>query len=148
MQTLVWLLIGISLFSTASAQTPTTITRSTSNEYTLQAGASHRYALSLERGESAEVIVRQQGVDVVVDVRNTAGKLLDSIDSPTGRSGDETIEIIAQEGGTYFLTVRPFAPNEPTGKYRLEVKALRGTAETSKILQNRRAVIRKNDIID
>jgi erythromycin esterase len=120
------------------AQTPVAINRSTILEETLKPGTSHQYLLRLERRESAEVIVHQQGVDVVVDVRGPAGELLDSIDSPTGRNGDEIAEIIAQESGTYSITVRPFDGNEPIGNYRLEVKALRGAGETAELLRTRR----------
>lgn len=119
------------------AQTPVTINRSTMIDETLRPGSSHDYLLGLQRGESAVVAVRQQGVDVIVDVRNPAGKLLDSIDSPTGRSGDEIVEVIAQESGPYRLTVRPFNNNEPVGTYRLEVRALRGMSETADLLRTR-----------
>ena len=138
LQPCVWLLAAVAFFSTAMAQTPMTINRSTTLDETLKPGGSHEYALRLGRGESAEVVVRQQGVDVVVEIRNPAGKLLDSIDSPTGRNGDEVVEIIAQESGTYGITVRPFDSNEPAGGYRLEVRALRGTRETAELLRTRR----------
>ncbi|MGH9948647.1 MAG: erythromycin esterase family protein [Pyrinomonadaceae bacterium] len=138
LQPCVWLLVTVVFFSTAMAQTPVTINRSTTLEQTLKPGVSHAYAVRLERGESAEVVVRQQGVDVIVDVRNPAGKLLDSIDSPTGRNGDETVEIIAQESGIYGITVRPFDSNEPAGGYRLEVRALRDARETTELLRTRR----------
>ncbi len=138
LQSCVWLLASIAFFSAAFAQIPVTLNRSTALEEMLKPGDSHQYALHLERGESAEVVVHQQGVDVVVDVRNPAGKLLDSIDSPTGRSGDEIVEIIAKESGTYVITVRPFDGNEPAGSYRLEVTALRGSRETAELLRIRR----------
>ena len=127
---------GVNLSITA--QTPVPIRRSTALEATLKPGVFHEYALHLARGESAEILVRQQGVDIIVDLKTPAGKLLDSIDSPTGRSGDETIEIIAQESGLYRLSVRPFDKSEPIGSYRLEVRALRGTAETAELLRKRR----------
>ena len=138
LQPCVWLLLNVAFFSTAIAQTPVTINRSTTLEQTLKPGVSHAYALRLERGESAEVVVRQQRVDVVVDIRNPAGKLLDSIDSPTGRNGDEVVEIMAQESGIYGITVRPFDSNEPAGGYGLEVRALRGVRETADLLRTRR----------
>jgi erythromycin esterase len=138
LQPSMWLLVAVGFFSATIAQTPTTINRSTRLEKSLKAGESHEYALSLQHGESAEVVVWQQGVDVVVEIRNPAGKLLDSIDSPTGRTGDEVVEIMAQQNGTYGITVRPFDSNEPAGSYRLEVRALRSANETEKLLRAQR----------
>ena len=130
-------LIASVLSVAAFAQQRTELSKSTKIEVPLKPGMTHDYALRLAQGESAEVVVHQQGVDVVVDVKSPAGKLLDSIDSPTGRNGDEIVEIIALESGAYGITVRPFQ-NEPAGSYRLEVKALRGTRETADLLRTRR----------
>lgn len=121
--------------STASAQTPTAIGRSTRLEESLKPGDSREYGLRLKRGESAEVIVRQEGVDVVVDLVSPAGKLLDSVDGPTGRNGDEVVEIIARDSGVYLLKVSPLDKSEPPGDFRLEVRALRGTRETEDLLR-------------
>jgi hypothetical protein len=107
------------------------------HDVTLQPGASHDYEVQLGRGESAQIVVRQQGVDVVVEVRAPDGKLIDAVDGPTGRNGDERVEIIALVGGRYSLRVRPFDANEPAGKYRLEVQALRSARETAKLLRTR-----------
>ncbi|MGH9580448.1 MAG: erythromycin esterase family protein [Terriglobales bacterium] len=132
---IVSLLWGVVL---APAQSALRLDANTVLETKLEPGASHPYALHLERGQSAEVIVRQMGVDVVVEVVSPAGKVLDSIDSPTGRNGDEVVEVIAQESGTYIIRVRPFDSQEPPGKYRLEVKHLRDIRTTEQMLAARR----------
>lgn len=133
-----WLCLAVIFVTNVTAQTPTIINRSTNIDETIKPDASFVYGLSLERGESAEILVHQNGVDVVVEVRSPAGKLLDSIDSPTGRASFEFAEIFAQERGTYTITVRPFDNREPVGRFRLEVKALRGINETLELLQTRR----------
>jgi erythromycin esterase len=133
------LIVTVVIFCyTAMAQTPVPISRSTKLEATLKPGSAHDYALRLARGESAEIVVHQQGVDVVVELKSPGGKVFDTIDSPTGRNGDEVVEIIAQESGAYGLQVRPFDSNEPAGSYRLEVKALRDVRETAELLGTRR----------
>lgn len=138
LQPAVRLLAMVTLLSAAAAQTPVPISRGTALEATLKPDVFHQYELYFEPGESAEIIVRQKGVDVVVDLKSPTGKLLDSIDSPTGRTGDEVVEIIAQESGTHRLIVRPFDNKEPSGSYRLEVRALRNARETDQLLRNRR----------
>ncbi|MGD9560831.1 MAG: erythromycin esterase family protein [Pyrinomonadaceae bacterium] len=115
----------------------TAITRSTRLETALKFGENHQYSIQLSSGQSAEVLVKQQGIDVIVELRSPAGTLLDSIDSPTGRNGDEVVEIIAGETGAFTITVKPFDSDEPAGKYTLEVKALRTVTETLALLQTR-----------
>ena len=73
-----------------------------------------------------------------MDVKSPGGKLLNSIDGPTGRDGDELVEIMAEESGAYGIIVHPFDDNEPAGRYGLEVTALRGTRETAELLRTRR----------
>jgi erythromycin esterase len=124
--------------STATAQPPVALDRSTALEETSTPGTSHQYALRLKRGESAELLVHQRGVDVVVEVKSPEGKLLNSIDGPTGRNGDELVELVAEESGAYGIIVHPFDDDEPAGPYGLEVTALRGTRETAELLRTRR----------
>jgi erythromycin esterase len=131
-------IVSLVVGSVARAQTPIDLNRATVLEKNLPARAAHQYALRLGRNESAEIVIRQQGVDVVVQVRSPSGKLLDEIDSPTGRNGDEVVEIISEEDGVYHLLVRPYDQNEPAGVYRLQVRALRGTRETTELLNQRR----------
>src|ERR1044071_1257133 len=94
-----------------------TVLSAVPRQVTINPGAVHDYELPLRRGESAVVVVRQQGVDVVVELRGPAGALVDEVDGPTGRSGDEIVEIMAAESGRYSLRVRPYDANEPAGNY-------------------------------
>lgn len=81
--------------------------------------------------------MQQQGVDVVVELRDPSGKLLDIIDGPTGRSGDEKLEIIAAATGDYALRVRAYDKNEPAGKYTIRVEPIRSLAATRELLGQR-----------
>src|SRR2546423_1724009 len=94
----------------------------TPHKATLAPGAVHDYELTLRRGESAAVVVQQQGVDVVVELRSPGGALLDEVDGPTGRSGDEIVEIFADENGRYSLRVRPYDAKEPAGDYTVFIR--------------------------
>jgi erythromycin esterase len=114
------------------------LTNHASHEAALQPGEAHRYELQLRRGESADVVVQQKGIDVVVELRGPGGALLDAVDGPTGRNGDERAEIVAGESGTYAITVRPYDGNEPAGRYRIEIAEVRSVAATRAVLQTRR----------
>jgi erythromycin esterase len=122
----------------ASAQAPRPLSSGLAFDSSLAPGAAHRFSLRLRKGESANVVVRQIGVDVVLEVRAPDGSLFTTVDSPNGRNGDEPVEIIAPAGGAYVLLVRPYDANEPAGRYRLEVTALRNTRATARLLDTRR----------
>lgn len=121
---------------------PIVLTQGSRLDKALDRGASHRYAVRLRRGESAEVTVTQQGVDVVLELFGPGGKRLDSADAPSGRGGDERLAIVADEGGAYEVLVRPFDPNEPAGGYRIAVTAWRDEAATRRWLGGRAEVRR------
>ena len=95
-------------------------------------------AVELRRGESAEIAVLQQGIDVVVEVRSPAGTLLHTVDSPNGRQGDEPVSLFAGEGGRYRIHVRPISASEPAGQIVFRIVALRDRAETRALLAERR----------
>ena len=103
---------------------------------TLTASSPHDYRLSLSSGESVDLVVRQQGVDVVVEVKDPGGTM-SSFDSPNGRNGPEAVEIIADRSGVYSLRVRAFDTSEPTGKYHLQLTAWRNPRETAALLRGR-----------
>jgi len=91
----------------------------------------------LSSGESATVIVLQMGVDVVVDLTGPDGKLIDSVDSPNGREGDEPVEILSRRTGDYLVRVRSIDAREPEGRYRITVTAWHNAKETSRLLQTK-----------
>jgi len=114
---------------------PKLIVPGDSLEGTLAPGQSQTYSLTLRRGETALVIVRQDGVDVVVDVDDPAGKRVDSVDSPTGRSGDEVVRFTASDPGAYAVKVRPFDEKEPVGRYTLKFVSVKDEAQSARELE-------------
>jgi erythromycin esterase len=107
-------------------------------ETEIKPGETHVYTLAVQAGQSADIAVVQEGVDVVVELDGPDGRMMDVIDSPNGRFGDEPVEIIAKASGDYRLRIYPNA-DEPVGKYRLEVRAFRDAAATTALLATRQA---------
>ena len=105
---------------------------------TLSPGETHRYSMRLSAGESANITVRQIGVDLVLEVRAPDGSLFTTVDSPNGRTGDEPVEILARQRGEYLLLVRPYDGREPVGGYRLQVTAVRDVRATAQLLNARK----------
>src|SRR5207247_368529 len=60
------------------------------------------------------------------------------IDGPTGRNGDERLEIFAPATGDYALRIRAYDKNEPAGKYTISVEPIRSVAATRDLLGQRR----------
>jgi erythromycin esterase len=124
----------------AAAQAPFRLPRSGSIEVELEPGSVYTAVIVLRRGESADLEVLQQGIDVVVDLLAPDGRLLDSVDSPNGRQGPEPVAIVAARTGDYRLRIRPIAPNEPAGRIAVRVAAFRDRAATARLAAERRAV--------
>ena len=95
------------------------------------------FTVRLTGGMSVLLSVQQLGVDVVVEVRAPDGTLLQAVDSPTGRTGDERVEIFANRSGAYGVRVRPYSTGEPQGRYRLTVLELRDARATATLLAAR-----------
>jgi hypothetical protein len=64
------------------------------------------YAVKLDKGEVYRFVVVQQGVDVVVYLKDKTEKVLVERDSPNGERGEEVIEFKAAIKGKYFLTIK------------------------------------------
>lgn len=122
---------------------PVPLARGSILDQALEGSASHRYAIHLRRGESAEVTVTQQGIDLVLELFAPGGQRIASADGPTGREGDEQLVLVGDQDGAYEILVRPFDQNEPAGAYRIAVTAWRGALET-RIWQAERAVERQS----
>lgn len=67
----------------------------------------HLYIMSLKKGEYAECVVMQKGVDVAIDVTDPSGKKLKTFDSPNGQNGPEPVSIIALQSGNFELKIYP-----------------------------------------
>lgn len=122
-----------------AGESPVRLSRTSDVGQTLEKGVVDDYPIALATGESALIIVKQEGVDVVVDVSAPSGALLDSVDGPTGRYGDEVVEIFAKEKGDYHLRIHAIDDQEPVGKYRVTVREMRSADNTSAILASRQS---------
>lgn len=98
---------------------------------------SNDFTARLAGGMSVLLSVQQLGIDVVVEVRAPDGTLLQAVDGPTGRTGDERVEIVADRSGAYGIRVHPYSTGEPQGRYRLTVVELRDAQATATLLAAR-----------
>ncbi len=141
MRTLLFCILLLALAPSARGQaqssSPQTLGEGVVLERPLGPSDSHDFTVRLASGMSALLSVQQLGIDVVVEVRAPDGTLLQAVDSPTGRTGDERVEIFADRSGTYGVRVRPYDSGEPEGRYRLTVVELRDSRTTANLLAAR-----------
>ena len=133
-------LMAACLVAVSTSVSAQTLGRESQLDVNIAPGQVDSYSLPLKRGESAEIVVLQQGVDLAVDLVAPDGRLITTVDSPNGRNGPEPVSIQAGAAGRYTIRVRPLASNEPAGKYRLSVADLRDAAATRRWLAERRRV--------
>jgi erythromycin esterase len=125
-------------------KTDSTIRPNTSFEVALEPGQAHTYSVKLERGDTALIVIRQIGVDVVVEVNSPEGTMIDSIDSPTGRNGDEIAEVEAAESGNYSIRVRPYDSKEPAGRYHLHFASLHNSRQSAQAIESAKQWLHSN----
>lgn len=120
----------------AAGQDRPPLTEGISFEEAIAVGETRTYSVALRDGDTALVLVRQIGVDLVIDVTDPGGRTIDSVDSPTGRTGDEVVEIQAAAAGTYRLRIRPYDDKEPSGRYAVQYVSRKDRAQTAKSIQD------------
>ena len=92
-------------------------------ERTLSAKESHSYAITLNSGQFAHILVDQQGVDVVVIAYAPDGAKIVQVDSPNFNHGLEPISLMADVSGVYRVEVR--SQTTRSGRYELRLAELR-----------------------
>ncbi len=92
----------------------------------------HSYSLSLQAGQFLNVVVEQNGIDVVVALFDPKNQKIVEVDSPNGTQGSEPISIIIATTGTYRLEVRSLEKTAAPGHYEAKIKELRTATEKDK----------------
>jgi CHAT domain-containing protein/tetratricopeptide (TPR) repeat protein len=95
--------------------------------------------VELQAGQLLDVVVDQQGIDVVVRLHGPAGDSLAYVDSPNGDTGPEPLELVAEATGTHLVTVAALEPSAPVGRYAIRLRSVRAAsaADRARILGNR-----------
>ena len=98
-------------------------------ERSLSGGQVHSIEVALKKGDALFGRVVQQGIDVVVSVRDPEGRVVMEVDSPNGAHGPEPLAFVAARAGRHVLDVRALEPAAPAGAYVLRIDAV-GPATT------------------
>jgi CHAT domain-containing protein/Tfp pilus assembly protein PilF len=106
----------------------------------LSRGEEHRYQLRLTAGEFARVIVEQQGVDVVVKVRDGDDNPLEEFQEEIRRHGVELVDVVAEKAGMYTLTIAPADGVIDPGAYTIRLDSRRPATSTDRLMQESRSL--------
>lgn len=96
-------------------------------ERELAGGEIHSYELALAAGQFCQIVVDQQGIDVVVALFGPNGVKLVETDGTNGAYGPEQVVLVAEDAGTYRLEVRSLEKSAPAGRYEVKLETLRTT---------------------
>jgi hypothetical protein len=104
---------------------------------TLDGKGPRRFRFTAKAGRFLHLGVDQRGVDVVVSLRDPAGRLLYEVDGPTGSKGEETVLVVTETAGEYLLAVEPLAPGAQ-GNFAVVVHEQRPARQADRLLAFRR----------
>ncbi|HXT31615.1 MAG TPA: CHAT domain-containing tetratricopeptide repeat protein [Vicinamibacterales bacterium] len=102
--------------------------------------AEHRFAITLEAGEFARVLVEQRGTDVAVRVRAPDAQVLAEFDRATGGSGTEEVDLVASAAGAFVIAVTAAPGAARAGSYAIRLGARRAATWTDRLLQESRTL--------
>jgi CHAT domain-containing protein/Tfp pilus assembly protein PilF len=94
----------------------------------------HVYDVALTAGEYAEVVVEQRGIDAVVSVLDSGGRLIAEFDVEGETRGTELAGLVAQSPSEYRVSVSLRYPRAPTGHYEIRLSEIRSATDRDRDL--------------
>jgi len=126
---LVSCLIGSPLAITAQRRAGT-LELGTPVERELGPGTSHDFTVILEENNFIQLVVEQQGVDVIVKAFSPSGKSIGEYDSPNGKDGPEHVSFVSGAAGPYRISVSLLDPlDTTTGRFQIKLLEVRPANE-------------------
>ena len=98
-------------------------------ERELHGGESHVYPVELQAGQFLRVIVREEGIDVIVRLLDPQGAELTGVDGIAARRSDEDLAALAPVSGLYRLEIRAPKRGTTPERYLLKVEGPRSPKE-------------------
>jgi hypothetical protein len=137
------LLVSLPPASAVKAQTEwTRLQEGQPVERTIARGKTQSFTVSLERNQLLQLVVEQQGVDVVVRLFSPDGKNLGQFDSPNGTEGPENVSLVTDAAGIYRIDVLPLEQeeNSVSGRYVIRIEEIRPASDVElEAIRNRGA---------
>ena len=116
----------------ADKQKPPPLPTLKSGSAALGGGEKHSFQISLKANDYLNLIVDQQGIDVVVRLLGPDGKVVQEVDSPNGTQGPEAVFFIAEQGGRHSIEIEALEKTSRAGKYELKMEAVKTATEQNR----------------
>ena len=142
-------IVGVLSGSVVASDT-TTLVPGATIERELTGGRQHVYRLALAAGEYARVIVEQRGVDVVVQLSAADASPIATFQHERRTRGPEDVEhveIVADAGGTFTLTVSAALGKAPNGTYAIRLAGIRTATDDDRSMQEARRLHAASDAL-
>jgi CHAT domain-containing protein/Tfp pilus assembly protein PilF len=97
----------------------------------------HRYQLNLQKGQCAVIRVEQRGINVAVQLLGSDNDPVIEVDDEIGKQGTETLDLVADSGGTYTLAVKPQV-KVASGAYEISLVEVREATPVDRALYESR----------
>jgi len=95
-------------------------------ERQLGPGQIHEFTVTLEENNLIQLVVEQQGIDVIVKVFSPSGKPIGEYDSPNGNEGSEHVSFVSTAAGSYRISVSALDPwDTSTGRFHIKLLEVR-----------------------
>lgn len=94
----------------------------------VRGGEVHRFGVSMEAGRSARLVVRRQGVDLLVTVAEPNGRASLRYENPAGPQSPIIVSVMAEAAGTYSVEVKPVEKWSAAGRYEIQLEGVRPSA--------------------
>jgi len=117
-----------------ATETPSRLELGTPIEREISGRQQHAYEVTLKPGEYADVIVEQQGIDVVVAVQDAGGKLIAEFDADSGTGGRERAGVVAESASGYRVRIRARYSRAPAGRYEVRLSEIRPASDSDRDL--------------
>jgi hypothetical protein len=102
-------------------------------ERDLGPGQADLFTVDAAAGQFLRVVADQKGVDVLVRIVDTEGKVLVTADRPSGAFGPESASVIAPRTGPLRINVEKAPATSETGHYAIELTDLRDPTENDRL---------------
>jgi CHAT domain-containing protein len=106
----------------------------------LSPGDVHHYRLPLAAAELAHVVVEQKGIDVVVQVRDVDQQEIEEVQEEIGPHGEERVDVVAENTGTYTLTIVAADGAIEPGAYAIRLDSRRPATRVERLVQESRSL--------
>ena len=109
-------------------------------EREIRGGETHLFGVQLEAGQYARLVLRRQGVDLLVTVAAPDRRTVTTHENPAGTQSLIAVSVMAVTPGIHVVEVRPVEKWAASGRYKIQLEGMRspGPADEKRLAAERK----------